>query len=374
MTIRHHPIRQQQRQGGVFFAVRSHHYRYFCALAQGLPGCSVVSRKSWWLPLGLPQTHPGVNRAVNSLGKEWEQKWPWMTALMPVVHAYLWIRGVWLLACYRRLLVTKKAAFVGVWNGQRYRQQLMVAAAQEQDLPCLFFENGLLPNHTTIDSKGVNYGNSMPRKAHDYIPHVRVRSKRQLRAQVQPLTTILVPFQVETDSQILRYSPWIDSMQSLVAVLLKSTEALPGGWQFVCKPHPKEPKVHRWLYQIAAQHPNITVADTNASMSCLFEQTDAVMTINSTVGIEAIQAHKKVVVLGQAFYAISGLVLKAHSVNRLGHIIKLLPSWEPDAELREAFLHRLAQYQVHGDWRRADKAHYTSMQQRIQNLLTEFCD
>ena len=62
------------------------------------------------------------------------------------------------------------------------------------------------------------------------------------------------------------------------------------------------------------------------------------MTLNSTVGIEAIVASKKVFVLANATYAISGLVLIARNFIELKSCIEALPDWEIDTKIQASFL------------------------------------
>lgn len=351
----------------VFFAVRSHHYRYFSNLVEGLPGSRVVDRKAWWRPSRVTPPDEILAWAVRSLMLELVSKWPWLQPLSPLIKICLSLRARLLCACYCRMLQATRANCLAVWNGQRYRQLLAVAAARALGLKCLFFENGLLPDHTTIDARGINYLNSMPRFPEAYAS-----------ASAPPLPpapcgngdkTIFVPFQVETDSQILFFSPWIHSMRELATTLIRASESLPQGWRFICKLHPKEPKNHRRLRRLFNQHPSIELVEKDADTREYVYKAGAVLTINSTAGVEAMLERKKVIVLGHAFYAIKGMVLTAHNPEELNHALSRLPEWQPDGRLVEAFLAKLVSYQVPGDWRKADRAHYQCMRERIRALL-----
>lgn len=332
-----------------------------------MPNAIVVHRRQWWRPSTARPARQAIGAAVQSLCLELASKWGWMRPLMPLARLYLYMRGHLLFACYYRMLLLTKAGHLAVWNGQRYRQQLAVAAAQAQGLPCLFFENGLLPDHTTLDAQGVNYLNSMPRQAAAYLAKPALQISPVLCGSSGKF--ILVPFQVETDSQMLRFSPWIHTMRALVENLLTASSYLPPGWRFICKTHPAEPKRHRWLKALIDRHACLELAEPKATIQGLIYNAGAVITINSTVGIEALLAGKRVIVLGQAFYAIESMVLKARNATQLKQAIAHLPDWKPDSALVAAFLQHLSAYQVPGDWRRDSQTHYQAMRERIYQLM-----
>ena len=50
---------------------------------------------------------------------------------------------------------------IGIWNGHKYRMSIAVEVAKALKRKVIYFENGLLPNTTTVDPRGVNYFNSL---------------------------------------------------------------------------------------------------------------------------------------------------------------------------------------------------------------------
>jgi capsular polysaccharide export protein len=73
----------------------------------------------------------------------------------------------------------------------------------------------------------------------------------------------------------------------------------------------------------------------------LIEKAGAIITINSSVGIESLLFYKKVITLGSAFYNIEGIVEHAENKNELENILKNLENYKLDKKLIENFLRYL---------------------------------
>ncbi|MDF1763497.1 MAG: hypothetical protein P1U57_08825, partial [Oleibacter sp.] len=230
----------------------------------------------------------------------------------------------------------------------------------------------------------VNYLNSVPRNPaffrdwqakHNVASHdVPILSKKGASQKDSPETEstryIFVPLQVNTDSQIVLFSPWVDNMEHLIRVLSAAASAL--GDQIpkiIIKTHPACDTDYS---QLAAQLPSkrielITSGDTPS----LIANATGVVTINSTVGIEAILAGIPTLVLGQAFYAIEGLTLSAQDETTLASGLVELSSFTADEKLRAGWLHYLRhEYQVSGGWRKADDSHLAAMTDKIIQTVT----
>jgi len=97
-------------------------------------------------------------------------------------------------------------------------------------------------------------------------------------------------------------------------------------YHFIFKEHPSSGIEYPDLHQKAENYENISFRNTHTTQE-LIENAVAVITINSTVGIEALLFHKKVIVLGDAFYGIEGITFLARNENELAlkieHIEKL---------------------------------------------------
>ncbi|NRA42626.1 MAG: hypothetical protein HRU21_10025, partial [Pseudomonadales bacterium] len=128
---------------------------------------------------------------------------------------------------------------VVLWNGLKPQRAIMVAAAAELQINCVFMENGLLPNTTVFDQKGVNALNSMPRDAAFYqaLPSRSYTPKKLVAREAKrnkissekslPDKYIFIPFQVDSDSQIVMFSPWIRNMSELFQLGLELQQQVP---------------------------------------------------------------------------------------------------------------------------------------------------
>ncbi len=221
-----------------------------------------------------------------------------------------------------------------IWNGGKFRQQLAVEIAKLYGVKIYFYENGLLPETMVCDPKGINYNNSVPRKKEFYehyfhgqstLPKQLIPRKGKGREVFRgnkeklPSKYIFVPFQVDYDTQIISHSPWIRDMRMLFAII--ENIAKDSEYHFVFKEHPSSGIQYPDLHQRAKKHPTLMFANAHTTQE-LIEKSDAVITINSTVGIEALLFHKKVMVLGNAFYAIDGIAEQASSEEKIKKFLK----------------------------------------------------
>ena len=289
---------------------------------------------------------------------------------------------------FYRLLKKYQPKCIALWNGHRLPEFAIKHLAAELNIPVVHFENGLLPNTTTFDLKGVNAANSLPREANFYraqaggessvpvserhlVPRKFHRSKKfhaQNSAFYEPLpdTFVFVPFQVKFDSQVLLNSPRIKTMYELYRwieyALAQSSDS---SLKFVIKEHPSDPHKYSDLY-----YKNPGIVFSNRDTKELIEKSQAVVTINSSVGLEALLLHKVVIVLGEACFGIEGLSHQLSSMEELSVVINKLSSSHPDVVLIEQFLDYLRrEYCVPGFWRNPDSAHIGALIERFTGLI-----
>lgn len=233
-----------------------------------------------------------------------------------------------------------------IFNGFMMPASLLLDIATREKRPMVMMENGFFPETIQCDIKGINFGSTLPRDAAFYrwtetritgeLPNALVkRSSKQKGEEIinLPPDYIFVPFQVPSDMQILAYSPWIRDMKHFYEVLYQLAEKMPDR-HFVIKEHPSFPLSIRKHIQ---SHPRIHFANHNETRK-LIEDASAVITINSTVGLEAISIGKKVIVLGDAPYEMPELVRSARSLDQLRTALDGLDGWQPDETLRQLFL------------------------------------
>lgn len=264
------------------------------------------------------------------------------------------------------LLVRECPDAVGVWNGSSRHCQLLLALLPP-GCRTFFFENGLLPNTTTLDARGVNYRNSVPRDAEFYrryqapadaaeaqLTLVPRKSRSAGPAPIKlPECFVFIPFQDDRDTQVRLFSPWVGDMRELFALgerLVAETSLT-----IVFKEHPSSRESYPDLHR--RTHERLLFANGNPTQE-LIQASQFVITLNSTVGLESLLLGKPLLTLGQAFFNIPALVMHADSVEELLVMARAFPEWPLEALVRESFLRYMAaEYCVQGSWQNADQAH-----------------
>lgn len=281
-----------------------------------------------------------------------------------------------LYSSYRRCFLDENVDQLIIWNGLKFRQRIAVIAAKQLNIPCYFIERGALPGTTTLDSKGINYINSVPR---DPLFYLNRNIQKPLSSVVNtvakenqlPKDYIFVPFQVNIDSQITMFSPWIENMFSLVDKILEVESILGEDMpNIVLKTHPACEQSYEDLFNYIKSKSAKVMVINDLDTKTLIEQSKAVMTINSSVGMEALLMRKKVIVLGQAFYNIQGITRSAISISSMSEEIRKIDSWFPNEQLTASFLDYLEhEYVVEGTWHEPDSEHLLSMVNRLDLLM-----
>jgi capsular polysaccharide export protein len=288
---------------------------------------------------------------------------------------------------YSRLfhyLTENRPKLVAIWNGHKWQDNVFHAVNQHFAIPVSYFENGVLPKSTTMDFSGINALNSVPRDAHFY--HAQISSDSESKIKIKgrkyknrkdtkisfkrPKKYLLVPFQKDRDSQILDNSAWIKSMTQFFSVLLEALELSDrDDLHIVFREHPSAKTKYSSLYKLAAKHPRLCF-DQQTELNEIISHAEAVITINSTVGLESLLLGTKVITLGEAFYNIESMVLRASSTQELTQQINALKDFSPDQHLLKAFIQFLQNdYVIPGDWKKPKALHYQTIQTRILKYL-----
>lgn len=271
------------------------------------------------LDSGNARPEGGTGRALRRLFLQWQYNW-----------------------C-RRYLRDRAEGVLLVWNGVKGHRRLLAAAAQERGLPVVYFEEGPLPGRLSVDFQGVNYGCSLPRRIDFY--HAWARDSgvapEAWRAQKTRLTAraatradvaqgaapadlarepfLFCPLQVPGDSQLTIYGGWIRSVEATIEALARAAEALPEGWHLRVKEHPSA-RVSFAGRLAALASPRLRVDNTTDTFAQV-AASRGVVTVNSSVGLQAMFFDKPVLTLGQAFYALEGV---AHAVPGPEDLARLL--------------------------------------------------
>ncbi|GEO83884.1 MULTISPECIES: nitrogen fixation protein FixF [Alphaproteobacteria] len=255
-------------------------------------------------------------------------------------------------------------ASVVVFNGYLMPDSILAAIAAKHKRSMVFLEKGFFPGTLQCDPAGINYQSSLPRDPAFYRaldpadlgdkPTALVKRQSKLKDEGPtslPARYVFVPFQVPSDMQILALSPWIRDMRHLYEEIFKLAEAERQS-HFVIKEHPSFPLSVRGE---VTPHPRIHFANHHDTQT-LIEGADAVITVNSTVGLESVLLEKKVITLGLAPYDIEGLALKAGDAAALLAVFRSLVRWQPDPELRERVIRYIQNiFLLQGELRNPDQ-------------------
>ena len=386
----------------VFFAARQLHKEYFSKLAQQLTPslnqqdsqhrASVLWHKSlWknfvWVYCLIPAFKDDLNNIINDHVREKQNSRKGRlraTSYWPIFRVLKSFEAHILFAIYFSAIKQSNAQHMVIWNGLKFRQCIAIAAAEAQGINCFYMENGLLPGMTTLDRKGINFRNSVPRST-DFFNQLDPKTfqfelieqlAKPLKDQFSdkpsslPENYIFVPFQVSTDSQIILFSPWIKDMMDLVHQFDLMNEKLGTDMpNIVFKPHPACDQKYDALIEQYKHHDKLHF-DTQTPTPILIQHSAAVATINSTVGIESLLLNKKLITLGQAFYQLPGLCLSAKDPSSLAKCLKDVGSWESNQNLRTAFFNYLASdYQVTGHWQESSNKHLKACAAKLVYLI-----
>jgi capsular polysaccharide export protein len=179
-------------------------------------------------------------------------------------------------------------------------------------------------------------------------------SRRNNDAIVLPEEFVFVPFQVSRDTQIFYNSPNIKKMEQLlesVHIAVSRLNQEDGrNVKIVVKEHPEDMSRNNYK-ELKEKYKNnqdvIFVQKFNIKK--LIKQSLVVITINSTVGIEALVQNKKVITLGEALYNIGGIVQKCTDPSRLYDSLKSILEKPVNTERIQKFIYFLRfYYQVEG--------------------------
>lgn len=406
-------MKQAQKRSILFVALNRHQRQYFHQLGAALSGLYDVHHIYYGLsdfsgalikpalPEPVAFTEPELADIIRFLlikGKSRK-----FTGIRGWLHSQtvLESRAYFATLHFYQYMCRTPIELVCVWNGINLPLACAARVAKKLGKKTLFFENGYLHNTTTLDPKGVNYRSSLVNKSRSFydsvviqeqqlaqiyhtVPAVRglktkwyqklVTTETHLPEEITlPEKFIFLPFQVQDDTQVLLYSPEIRSMSELVHCVVKGVKAFNQRYQeniwIIAKEHPSD--FGRGDYSAlkeAYKQEKILFLRFYPTPDLIARST-GIITLNSTVGIEALIQHKPVITLGNSFYNIDGLVCHVVQPDQLEQFIPFVFA-EPDHQLIDKFLTYLRYgYLAEGSWRQPDERHFASVIQKIRELL-----
>ncbi|MDP4034499.1 MAG: capsular biosynthesis protein [Pseudorhodobacter sp.] len=246
------------------------------------------------------------------------------------------------------------------WNGLSGSRMAFLAGARDAGAACLHMELAPFPGRITLDPKGVNAEGSVPqdpgffrqwvagspnRKTENWramgagmvARSSRRADVRQGAVDLPDSPYLFCPLQVPDDTQVTLFSGWCGGMSGFLAALAEAADQLPQGWHLRLKEHPSARQSLRTALAPLLASGRV-ILDNSADSFAQLAASRGVVTLNSSMGLQAFFHDKPVIVLGRAFFALPGLVTVADSQTSLNTAFAQPETLSFDAPLRSAFM------------------------------------
>jgi hypothetical protein len=167
--------------------------------------------------------------------------------------------------------------------------------------------------------------------------HVRSLAARRIYVERPPNEPfVYFPLHVVEDYKIKKLLPHCYDQGALIELV---ANALPHGMRLVTKEHPLGiGRTPLSLLRRISRLPNATVLPPSANSHDLIAGARAVVTIGSTVGLEALLYGKPVLTLGDPFYAGAGVTIDVDSFAEVPEALARALHYTPDPDRVIAFL------------------------------------
>jgi hypothetical protein len=149
--------------------------------------------------------------------------------------------------------------------------------------------------------------------------------------------TVYFPIHVTDDFKVKRVIPHCVDQASLIEQI---AEALPPGYDLVLKEHPVSIGRNRLsMLRRLRRIENVRIVNPYVSSHDLIRDSEAVMVISSTVGLEALLHGKPVLTLGLPFYSGYGVTVDVDSFREIREKVPAVLEFRPDREQILRFIH-----------------------------------
>jgi capsular polysaccharide export protein len=264
----------------------------------------------------------------------------------------------------RRLFERNRQDVAVAWNGLNGSRRVFMHAAEDAGARTIFFELAPFPDMVTVDPVGVNYANHLPRRIEPYLEWLRqsdikpdiwrtrgrkirqrpaLVDKRDGAADLPPQTDpfVFVPLQVPGDSQIRLFGRAFRTVPDFIQALGRLSDLLPPGWHLRLKEHPSARQSFAGdLHDFPGKR---IYLDNRSDTFDLVRASRAVLTVNSSVGLEAMFFDKPVIAAGDCYWAIEGVAYDAVDEVLLGRLLSSADRLQFDQGSRDAFLSYLSE-------------------------------
>ncbi|MCU0803309.1 MAG: capsular biosynthesis protein, partial [Rhodobacteraceae bacterium] len=269
---------------------------------------------------------------------------------------------------------TDNPAHIAVaWNGLTGSRMAFMAGARDAGAATLYAELAPFPGRITLDPAGVNAEGSVPQDPAFYANWAgidparngdgwramgagqtarpsRRRDVGQSDAPLPDAPFLFCPLQVPDDSQVTLFAGWAGGMTGFLSALGEAAQALPKGWHLRLKEHPsaKTPLAPLIAPLLATGR---VVLDNATDSFAQLTASRGVVTLNSSMGLQAFFHDKPVIVLGRAFWALPGVAVQMKGQVDLDAAFAAPDALTFDQGARARFMNWLDQvYYPRFDW------------------------
>lgn len=269
-----------------------------------------------------------------------------------------WLKRVLIRLQYngaRRYFAAHPGDVAVAWNGLAGSRMAYLAGAKDAGAAVLHAELAPFPGRITLDAAGVNAESAVPQEAAFYqdwaglgeewrgMGHdLKARTSRrhdvaQGGSDVPGTPFLFCPLQVPDDTQVTLFAGWCGGMAGFLGALQQAAQHLPDGWHLRLKEHPSAKQSLRPLIDPLLQSGRIILDNATDSFAQL-AASHGVVTLNSSMGLQAFFHDKPVITLGRAFWAMPGLVTPATDQTALNAAFAAPDGLTYDSGFRAMFM------------------------------------
>ena len=141
---------------------------------------------------------------------------------------------------------------------------------------------------------------------------------------------------------MILFAGWVGSVSRFIDAIAAASDALPDGWHLRVKEHPSAKVPFTAQIEAAIASGARIVLDNQTDSFAQIAAAQAVLTVNSSMGLQAMLFEKPVITTGACFYALPGVTHQADSLDTLRAALGDAPNLDFDPDLRGRFLTWLA--------------------------------
>ncbi|MBI5142518.1 MAG: hypothetical protein HZA20_10090 [Nitrospirae bacterium] len=177
---------------------------------------------------------------------------------------------------------------------------------------------------------------------------------------------VFCPMQVDHDVTITtpESSPWIRNMSQFLGVVAECLDAMPDDYHIVVKEHPRN-VIDGALTQFGANSQKISFVREEINANSLCQGCDAVLSINSGMGTEAMVFHKPVISLGKSFYSDKGLNFEARNTDELKEYFSSISELRPPTALQDLYIYHFVFDYTYDLETEDDSARFVNLVKRV---------